>query len=76
MFTLIFWKASFERAVSTSAQTLGTLAGMEALQWIHLDWAAIFIAAGIAGGLSIAKSLAVAGTTDGNPSVASVERLS
>lgn len=76
MFTVLFWKAVFERAVSTAAQILVTLAGSDALGWVNLDWGQIFVASGIAAGLSVAKSLIVSSATDGGPSVGNVEKLS
>lgn len=75
MFTWVFWKAAFERAVSTGAQFLVGLAGGDALGWYALDWGQIFIASAIGAGLSVAKSLATAAATDGSPSLTNAEKL-
>lgn len=75
MFTLTFWRAAFERAVSTGAQFIVGLAGGDALGWYSMDWGQIFIASGIGAGLSIAKSLAAAAATDGSPSLVNAEKL-
>ena len=75
MFTLTFWKAALERALSTAAQSALLAVGADQFNVIGADFATI---AGFAGGgflLSALKSVVVAGATDGNPSVGSVEAL-
>lgn len=74
MFTLVFWKATLERSVSTGAQTLLALAGTDSLGWLSLEWGQIGAASAIAAGLSVVKSLAVTGAT-GSPAVGSQEQL-
>lgn len=75
MFSLSFWRAASERAISTGAQVLLALAGGDALGWYALDWGQIGIASAIGAGLSVAKSLATAAVTDGSPSLTNAEKL-
>lgn len=74
MFSLVFWKATLERSVSTGAQTLLALAGTDALGWLALEWGQIGSASGIAAALSVVKSLALTSAT-GSPAVGSQEQL-
>lgn len=77
MFTWIFWKATIERAIWTVSQTAIALTLVSSpLELSGLDWKAIGIASLLAGGLSVVKSLGVAGATNGSPSTTSAEQLS
>lgn len=76
MFTWLFWKATLERAVWTVSQTAIALTIVASpLELSGLDWKAIGIASVLAGGLSVVKSLGVAGATNGSPSTTSAEQL-
>lgn len=75
MFTLIFWKAAFERAISTFAQAVLGIVGVDVLGFASLEWPAILIGSLIAAGLSILKSLAAGAQSDGTPSFSSAEVL-
>lgn len=89
MFTLVFWRATLERAISTAAQFMiyhivgiGMIAGAvvpdaagEALNSFGWNWLAI-LSAGCAGFiLTVLKCLAVAKATDGGPSLTDAEYL-
>lgn len=74
MFTLAFWKATTERAISTAAQSALLVFGADQINVISVDWPVI---AGFAAGgavLTVLKSLAV-GSKDGNPSAVNAETL-
>ena len=75
MFTLAFWKATFERSVGTFAATVIGLAGTDTIGMLALDWPQIFAASGIIAGLTVLKCITVAAGTDGSPSATNVERL-
>lgn len=75
MFTTSFWKASAERAISTTAQSALALTGVDLLELATLDWKAIAVASLIAGGLSVLKALAAGAQSDGTPSFSSAEVL-
>lgn len=75
MFTLVFWKAAFERAFSTVAQTAVLLIGADMANWMTLDYLQIVAMSAIGGGLSILKAIAAAGLSDGSPSIGNVESL-
>lgn len=74
MFTLAFWKATFERSISTAAQAALLALGADQINAISADWTVI---AGFAAGgfiLTVLKSLG-AGAKDGNPSAVNAETL-
>ena len=75
MFTGQFWKAAFERAVKTFAQTLLALLAVDGLDWVNVNWGDTFLAAGIAAGLSVLSSIVTATATDGSPSLTKAEEL-
>lgn len=75
MFTLTFWKAAIERAVSTLAQTAILLIGADMANWMTADYREIAVLSLIGGGLSILKAIATGAVTDGSPSLGSVEKL-
>lgn len=70
-----FWKDAGERAVSTTAQTAVVLIGADFTGIIDvpaLPWLAIAGTAGLAGAVSLLKSLA-AGRNDGDASLVRVD---
>lgn len=74
MFTLAFWKATAERAVSTSAQSALLILGADQINVVSVDWPVV---AGFAAGgavLTVIKALAF-GSKDGNPSVTNAETV-
>ncbi len=75
MYKIEFWKAAFERSVSTFFQTfLGVWLALGITTTSGLDWRAIFGAAGAAAVLSVLKSV-VAGFDGGGPSIGNVEKV-
>ena len=74
MFTLAFWKATAERAISTGAQSALLVIGADQINVISVDWPVI---AGFAAGgavLTVIKALAFGGK-DGNPSAINAETV-
>lgn len=74
MFTLAFWKATAERAISTGAQSALLILGADQINVVSVDWP---IVAGFAAGgaaLTILKALAFGGK-DGNPSAINAETV-
>lgn len=72
MFTLAFWKATSERAISTAAQSALLILGADQLNVVSVDWLTV---AGFATGgavLTVIKALAF-GLKDGNPSAINAE---
>ena len=70
-----FWLAVFERAVKTFCQAAVALLIGDGIGITDVNWASVASIAGLATVVSILTSIATAGTTDGNPSVGSVEKL-
>lgn len=72
MFTLTFWKATAERALSTAAQSALLIIGADQINVVAVDWLTIagFAAGGAA--LTVIKALAFGGK-DGNPSATNAE---
>ena len=72
MFTLAFWKATGERAVSTGAQSALLILGADQINVVEADWVVVagFAAGGAA--LTVIKALAFGGK-DGNPSAINAE---
>ena len=72
MFTLAFWRATAERAVSTAAEASLLVLGADQINAISADWRTVagFAAGGAA--LAVLKSLAF-GAKDGNPSAINAE---
>lgn len=73
MFTLVFWKAALERAISTAAQVAVLLIGADMTHWMTLDYFQVITLSLIGGGLTILKSVATGAITDGMPSIGNVE---
>jgi hypothetical protein len=70
-----FWKALVERAVSSFAWTLISVLGVGVTDLASVRWQGALSAAAVAAILSAAKSLAVNATTKAGPSLAT-ERVS
>ena len=72
MFTLAFWRATAERAISTGAQSALLILGADQINVVEADWAVVagFAAGGAA--LTVLKALAFGGK-DGNPSAINAE---
>jgi hypothetical protein len=76
MWTLAFWRALTERAISTAAETAGAtiLATGVATAWA-VPWAVVGGATLLATLLSALKGIAAAASTDGSPSLSGAEVL-
>ena len=74
MFTLAFWRATAERALSTAAQSALLILGADQVNVVSVDWPVVagFAAGGAA--LTVIKALAV-GAKDGNPSAVNAETV-
>jgi hypothetical protein len=72
MFTLVFWRATAERALSTAAQAALLILGADQINVVSVDWLTVagFAAGGAA--LTVIKALAFGGR-DGNPSATNAE---
>lgn len=75
MWEKAFWKATFERAVSTAAEFALVLLGTDIAGYMEVDWYKLLVISLIGGLTAVLKSLAVAGATDGSPSIGNVEKL-
>jgi hypothetical protein len=77
MFTVLFWRALFERGVKTGAQAVAlAITGDVVFNAFQADW--LSLAGVFAGGfvLSALTTLGTAALTDGNPSAGNAEVLS
>lgn len=74
MFSLAFWKASAERAISTAAQVFIATVGVGAIGFGDVDWVSVLSISGVAALLSVVKSVAVNGLTGTGPSVTTAEQ--
>lgn len=74
MFTLIFWKATAERAISTAAQSALLVLGADQINVVSVEWPAVLGFAAGGAVLTVLKSLLV-GASDGNPSTINAEKL-
>lgn len=74
MFTLTFWRATAERAVSTGAQSALLVLAADQINIMTADWLTVagFAAGGAA--LTVIKALAFGGK-DGNPSATNAETV-
>lgn len=75
MFTLLFWKATGERAISTAAEFALVLLGTDILGYMSVDWYKLLVVSAVGGLTAVLKALAVAGATDGGPSIGNAEKL-
>lgn len=79
MWTATFWKATAERAISTTAQAAVAAIGVTAAEGgsvgvHHIDWGLALSIAALAGILSILKAIG-AGAVTGTPSIGHAEIL-
>ena len=74
MFTLAFWRATAERAISTGAQSALLILGADQVNVVEVGWPVVagFAAGGAA--LTVLKALAFGGK-DGNPSAINAEKV-
>lgn len=75
MWTRAFWKATAERAISTAAQTTLGAIGASVLPAVSLPWPAMLAAGGLAGLVSVLKSLAVNQATGNGPGLGGAEQV-
>lgn len=75
MFTLAFWRATAERAVSTGAEVAAGWLVANATGLLDVDWAAAGSVTGLAVLLSVLKALAAARSGSSGPGFGSAERL-
>ena len=75
MFTTAFWKASFERAVKTFAQSLVAVGLVDAGGLLDVGWTAALSAAGLAALISVLTSVASDAATGGGPSLTNAESI-
>lgn len=75
MWSLLFWKAAAERAISTGAQSALVLMGTDITGYLNLEWDKIAVISAVSLLASLIKSVAVAGASDGSPSLGSFEQL-
>lgn len=65
MTTAAFWKATFERAVRTAAQTLVAALGLDTAGVLHADWGDGLSLAGGAALLAVLTAIATSGGMEG-----------
>ena len=75
MFTLAFWKATFERGVKTLAQSAAALLVGDGLGLLTVDWVTVGSVAGLAAVISVLTSIGTGAITDGSPSASTAETL-
>ncbi len=75
IWTRQFWKAAAERGISTAAQAAIAAIGTSALPAVSLPWPAVGAAAGLAGLLSVLKSLVVNQVTRDGPGMTDAETV-
>lgn len=75
MFTLLFWKATVERAVKTAAQSAAALLVGDGIGLLTVDWTAVGSVAGLAAVVSVLTSVGTGAVSDGSPSAVNAEKL-
>lgn len=73
IFTLAFWKATFERAIGTAGEVFLAAYGVDTAGWLGIDHLHTLEITGIAFGLAVVKCVTVAAISDGTPSFGNVE---
>lgn len=71
MFTGVFWKAAFERAVKTAAQSMIAILAVGQTTILTVDWQSAVAVTATATVLSLLSSLASVGAGNYGPSLAS-----
>lgn len=74
MFTFLFWKAVFERAVKTFCESFASAIVLNATGVIDADWLGALSVAGLATLVAVLLNIATS-IGSGNPSVGNVEKL-
>ena len=75
MFTLMFWKATFERGLSTAAQTAAALVSAAGLGLLDVAWAMVGQVSGLSAVYAVLKALAAARSGSSGPGFGSAEVL-
>jgi hypothetical protein len=75
MYTLAFWKAVFERAVKTFAQSLLSVIAVTGIGFGDVDWSASFSIAGVATLASVLTSIISNGVNGLGPSLTGAEKI-
>ncbi|WP_373290071.1 holin [Longimycelium tulufanense] len=73
---MLFWRATTERALKTTAQTLVAVLGVDGIGLLNAPWGAALSAAGMAALLSILSSVASSGQVGDPGSPSLVETVS
>ena len=73
MWTLVFWKATAERAVKTFAQTLAALLVADGTDLLNSAWVARLSVAGMAALVSVLTSIGSDAATGDGPSLTHTE---
>lgn len=73
MFTLIFWRAAFERAVKTFAQSAAALLVGNGTGLLDSDWVGVVSVSGLAAVVSVLTSLGSDALTGNGPSLTNAE---
>jgi hypothetical protein len=73
MFTLAFWRAAFERAVKTLAQSAAALLVGAGTGLLDTDWTSVLSVAGIAAVISVLTSVGSDALTGNGPSLTNAE---
>ena len=73
MFTVNFWKATFERSLGTAAAVFLSAYSVDTAGWLSVDHLHTLEISGIAFGLTVLKCIVVATLSDGTPSFGNVE---
>jgi hypothetical protein len=67
MFTVLFWRATAERALRTAAQVLAATLGLDTLGLVNADWGDGFSLAGGAAVLAVLTAVAASGGRGDGP---------
>ena len=75
IFTLAFWQATFERAISTAAQAALAMVTAAGIGVLDVDWGSVGSVAGLAAVAAVLKALAAAGIGQPGPGFGDAETL-